>query len=176
MITGLRLQKIWGIKKMCNVKKEEELYKPMSIWLKQYVEDKYKSYRVISLDTHSEKLDSVLSKQGIVINQAIGIDIKIDVLAIAKKRNKTKLFFIEAKKNPLTLKDLGQLWAYCKLIDPEEAFLMSSGGIGSLNKVLKTYLREDLLDFGKDEKIKKMTVAKWDIKSDSPDMINKIPK
>ena len=51
---------------------------------------------------------------------------QIDVLGIAKKKNNVKLIFIEAKKTKLTLRDLGQLWAYCKLVDPEEAFLLTS--------------------------------------------------
>jgi len=53
---------------------------------------------------------------------ANGVDIQIDVLAIVKKDKDIKLFFIEAKKTKLTLRDLGQLWAYCKLVDPDEAF------------------------------------------------------
>ena len=52
------------------------------------------------------------------------------------------------------LRDLGQLWAYCKLIDSEEAFLFSSTGLGSLNKLINSFRREDLLDFGEGKNIK----------------------
>ena len=60
-------------------------------------------------------------------------------LAIATKGDEVKLFFIEAKKTRLTLRDLGQLWAYCKLVDPDEAFLFSSENLGSLNKLLNVF-------------------------------------
>ena len=90
--------------------------------------------------------------------------------------DKAKLFFIEAKKTNLTLRDLGQLWAYCKLIDPEEAWLFSSCGIGSLQKLLLGFNREDLLDFGKGKKIKKMKVGVWDIRKQLPDFNNIFPK
>lgn len=155
---------------------EEELYEPMRVWLEQYVRDKYKRYDVISVDSHAERLDRVLAKYGVIKEMANGVDIQIDVLAIAKKNNDVKLFFIEAKKTRLTLRDLGQLWAYCKLVDPDEAFLFSSAGLGSLNKLLNAFRREDLLDFGDGKKIKKMIVGKWDVTKNTVDYNSVVPK
>ena len=86
------------------------------------------------------------------------------------------MFFIEAKKTNLTLRDLGQLWSYCKLIDPEEAFLMTSAGLGTLNKLLNIFKREDLLDYGSGKFIKKMKVSTWNLTSGNPDLSNMIPK
>lgn len=156
--------------------KEEDLYEPMRIWLEQYVKDKYKKYNVIAVDAHAERLDRVLEKYDVKNEMAIGVDIQIDVLAIAKKGSDIKLFFIEAKKTRLTLRDLGQLWAYCKLIDPDEAFLLTSGELGSLNKLLNASRREDLLDFGDGSKIKKMRVGKWDVAKNTLDYNSLIPK
>ncbi len=155
---------------------EEELYEPMKGWLGQYLEDKYVGYEIIALDTHSERLDRVLARYGIVNEMAIGVDIQIDVLGIARKNNKIKLFFIEAKKTKLTLRDLGQLWAYCKLIDPEEAFLLTSSDFGSLRKLLIMLKREDLLDFGDGKNIKKMRIGKWSIEKNAPELDSIIPK
>ena len=68
------------------------------------------------------------------------------------------------------------MWAYCKLCDPLEAFLLSSYGLGSLNKLFNNLLREDLLDFGDGKLIKKMKVGKWDIMTNSIDYNSLIPK
>lgn len=155
---------------------ENELYEPMRCWLEQYLVDNYKGYEIITVDTSKERLDRALAKYDIVIEMANGIDIQIDVLGIARKKTTIKLFFIEAKKTKLTLRDLGQLWAYCKLIDPEEAFLFSSEGLGSLNKLINTFRREDLLDFGERKKIKKMKIAKWDVSKNSVDLHSLVPK
>ena len=155
---------------------EEELYEPMRLWLEQYVKDKYKKYDVIAVDAHAERLDRVLARYGIVNEMAVGVDIQIDVLAIAKRDADIKLFFIEAKKTKLTLRDLGQLWAYCKLVDPDEAFLLTSADLGSLLKLLKVFRREDLLDFGSGKKIKKMRVARWDMTKNTIDFNSLIPK
>lgn len=159
-----------------NVKNEFELYLPMKNWLQGYLEDKYKGDKIITVDAHAERLDRVLAKYDIVNDLAVGVDIQIDILGIAKRESTIKLFFIEAKKTNLTLRDLGQLWAYCKLIDPEEAFLMTSAGLGTLNKLLNSFKREDLLDYGSGKFIKKMKISTWNLTSGTPDLSTMIPK
>ena len=163
-----------------NVKKEVELYAEMSIWLKQYLEDKYKreNCKIVTIDCHSVTLDKVLEEYGIIdfFPQTVGLQIEIDVLGMAIWKNKSKLFFIEAKKTKLNLQNLGQLLVYCKLCNPEEAFLLSSAGVGTLDKVLLNLSREDLLDFGSGRRVKKIKVAKWDLSRHSIDYNSIMPK
>ena len=161
-----------------NVKKEFELYEPMRRWLQIYLEEKYSGWDVITIDSHSRTLDLYLEENGVIDNypETVGLDIQIDVLGILKKGNSTKIAFIEAKKTQLNLHDLGQLWAYCKLCDPTEAFLLSSAGLGSLNKILNNLARTDLLNFGDSKIIKQMQVGKWDLNTDSIDFKTLVPK
>ena len=161
-----------------NVRKEFELYEPMRAWLQKYLEDKYKGAEVITIDAHARTLDVFLEEQEVIDKypQAVGLYIQIDVLGIVKQKIKTSLVFIEAKKTQLNLHDLGQLWAYCRLCDPMEAFLLSSAGIGSLNKILNNLRRVDLLNFGDGKTIKSMQVGKWDISSNSIDHKTLVPK
>ena len=165
---------------MNNVKKESDLYIPMKEWLIKYLKDKYKRHncRIIVEDSHAVTLDSVLEKNGVIqyYPQTVGLDIQIDVLGIVIWETKSELVFIEAKKTQLNLHDLGQLWAYCRLCDPAEAFLLSSAGMGSLDKVLKNLRREDLLDYGDGKRIKKMCVASWDISRNEINHASMIPK
>jgi hypothetical protein len=156
--------------------REFDLYPPMCEWLRQYLSDKYKNCDIVVVDTHSERLDRALHRYGITYDIALGIDIQIDVLGIVRSNGNLKLFFVEAKKTNLTLKDVGQLWAYCKLINPEEAFLLTSSGLGSLNKLLNVYNREDLLDFGDGKRIKKMKIALWNLKTNAPEPSTMYPK
>lgn len=161
-----------------NVKKEFELYEPMRKWLQQYLTDKYPKSKVITIDSHARTLDLFLEENGVIdfYSQTIGLDIQIDVLGIVIGRGMPQIVFIEAKKTQLNLHDLGQLWAYCKLCDPAEAFLLSSYGLGSLNKILNNLSRTDLLDFGDGRRIKKMKVAKWDITKNAIDYQTLVPK
>ena len=84
---------------------ENELYEPMRCWLEQYLKDNYKGYDIITVDTSQERLDRALKRYDIINEMATGVDIQIDVLGIARKKNIVKLFFIEAKKTKLTLRD-----------------------------------------------------------------------
>ena len=78
--------------------REFDLYPPMQEWLELYLRDKYKSSdEIIVVDAHSERLDRVLRKYNIIQEEAIGVDIQIDVLGIVKKAGKVKLFFIDRK-------------------------------------------------------------------------------
>lgn len=160
------------------VRLENELYEPMRAWLHQYLEDKYKGATIITVDSHARTLDLFLEEYNVIDHypQIIGLDIQIDVLGIVVKNGKTQIFFIEAKKTQLNLHDLGQLWAYCKLCDPAEAFLLSSNGLGSLNKILNNLSRTDLLEFGDGKRIKKMQVGKWDIGKSTIDYKTLVPK
>ena len=150
----------------------------MRCWLQTYLEEKYPGATIITVDSHAQTLDLFLEKYGVIDNypQTVGLDIQIDVLGIIIKGKKTSIVFIEAKKTQLNLHDLGQLWAYCKLCDPAEAFLLSSAGLGSLNKILNNFNRLDLLDFGDGKRIKQMQVGKWDTSANGIDFRTLIPK
>lgn len=163
---------------MNNVRYEQDLYLPMCKWLETYLKDKYRGYDVLVIDSHAITLDKALEQNNVISKfpQVVGLDIQIDVLGIVKNNNEVKIVFIEAKKTALTLHDLGQLWAYSKLCNPAEAFLLSSKGLGSLEKILKNLNREDMLDYGDGKKIKKMNVAKWDILRNTIDNNTIIPK
>jgi hypothetical protein len=164
---------------MNNVKKEIELYPEMCKWLKTYLSDKYKNKcKIEVVDCHSVNLDSVLDKFDIIkyYPQVVGLKIQIDILGMAIWDKAAKIFFIEAKKTHLNLQDLGQLLIYCKLCNPEEGYLLSSLGLGSLKKVLINLKREDLLDFGTGKRIKKIKAAKWDLVKKTIDNHTIIPK
>ena len=166
---------------MSDVKKEIELYNPMCDWLESNLKDRYKrsSCEIHVIDSHALVLDKILTKYNVIdyFPQTVGLDIQIDVLGIVVFENKKpELHFIEAKKTALNLHDLGQLWAYCKLCDPADAYLLSSAGKGSLSKVLENLHREDLLDFGNGKTIKKMKIGKWDVDRKTIDYLSLVPR
>ncbi|MBO4690293.1 MAG: hypothetical protein J5621_05410 [Paludibacteraceae bacterium] len=150
----------------------------MRLWLHGYLSDKYRGADIITIDSHARTLDVYLEEYGIIDQypETVGLDIQIDVLGIIKRVRQADIVFIEAKKTQLNLHDLGQLWAYCKLCSPAEAFLLSSGGMGSLNKIFNNLHRTDLLSYGDGKLLKKMQVAKWDITKNSLDYKTLVPK
>jgi len=143
---------------------EKDYYPEVEAWLNQYLKDKYKGYKVITTyEGHKHNIDVVLKKYDIDLPDAKGLNIEIDVIGILKRKEIVKLVFVEVKAVPLTLNHLGQLWGYCQLLNPDEAFLISPEGIGSLTKILFDLRRIDILQYGKNKQYKSMKVAQWDI-------------
>lgn len=165
---------------MNKVKREIDLYPDMCKWLESYLKDKYRNEAcsVFVIDCHSVYLDSILIEYNVIeyYPQVIGLKIEIDVLGIVIWKNSAKIFFIEAKKTQLNLQNLGQLLVYCLLCNPEEAFLLSSASLGTLNNVLKNLGREDLLKYESEKSLKRIIVGKWDISRKSLDYQSVIPK
>ena len=156
--------------------REKDLYPEIERWLKQYLEDRYPRMEIITTHkTSGMTLDTYLSYHNIDVKEAIGLSIKVDIVGIIRSKKKTKLAFVEVKDKPLSLSDLGQLWGYTQLIDPAESFLISSKGLGGLDKVLKVLKREDLLVYGK-KRDKHMKVVKWDSRRGTIDSFSLIPK
>ena len=148
-----------------NVRSEFDLYLGMCKWLETYLKDKFKNKRceVFVLDCHSVYLDSILDKYDVIqyYPQVVGLKIEIDVLGIVRWKDRAEIYLIEAKKTALNLQNLG---------------LLSSSGLGSLEKVLNNLNREDLLDYGSGKKIKKIKVARWDVTKDGIDNHSIVPK
>ena len=157
-------------------KEEEKLYPEIKEWLQNYLADKYKGYSVeTTFETSRRNLDVVLKSKGYQCKEAIGLQIKIDVVGILKRGNDFKLVFVEVKDKDLTLKDLGQLWGYTQLINPIESFLISSKGLGRLSHLFNVLRREDLLKFGT-KTSKFMQIAKWDKRRNCIDYSSLVPK
>jgi len=155
---------------------ERDLYPDVAEWLDKYLKDKYKGYNIeTTFVTYKKALDVVLKERGIILNEAIGLSIKVDVIGILKRGNNSRLVFVEVKDKPLNLKDLGQLWGYTQLINPVESFLISSEGLGTLSYILNVLKREDLLRYGKKGE-RFMRVAKWDVRRKCIDYDTLIPK
>lgn len=159
-----------------NVKLEKDLYPDMCVWLRTYLEDYYRNEKIIVEDTSQQNLDVILEKYGILNEypETVGIGMQIDVLGIVKTKRKSFLFFIEAKKTQLNTHDFGQILVYCRICNPERAFLFSSAGMGKLEKLIKE--REDITSYSADKKIKMIQIGKWDVVRRMPDVTSIIPK
>jgi len=155
---------------------ERDLYPDIKNWLDKYLKDKYKGYSIeTTFETYKKTLDAILKKRNIILKEAIGLSIKIDIIGILKRANISELVFVEVKNKPLTLKDLGQLWGYTQLINPLESFLISSKGLGSLSYIFNVLKREDLLRYST-KGGRFMRIAKWDVRRKSIDYDTLIPK
>jgi len=136
--------------------KEQETYKPLCIWLKNFIKDTYGEDSQV-FDTSAQTLNNFVrtnmesfSQIEDKIKGLEDFDIRPDVVGISS--NSKKLFFIESKIVALGIKEIGQLWAYSVIANPENSFLISTKNVSS--SLLKIIAQsKTFLDYGDNKKI-----------------------
>jgi hypothetical protein len=92
-------------------------------------------------------------------------DIRADVLGIVSSKLSTRLAIVECKNRTITLAHLSQLLGYCRVAQPEYAFILSPFGASSmLKRLLQTYGRKDVLEYQhkKGKVPRSLVIARWD--------------
>lgn len=137
---------------------EIDTYKPLSIWLKSYIKQKFNEDSDV-FDTSSQTLANYFSmnfkasdKYREKIKNLDDLNIRPDIIGISNKSN--KIFFIESKIVSLGVKELGQIWSYSVLADPFQSFLISTKEISkSLLNVYAQNKEKKFLNFNKNKEI-----------------------
>jgi hypothetical protein len=154
---------------------EEKLLLPCREWLAGFLRQKYRGATITILeDTDRRQLRYPLNDAGLAerFPECSAWEVKVDVVATFQRRKSTNLVFVELKARPISLVDVGQLLGYCRVCHPSSAYLLSSAGISSqLERLLTTYGRTDVLDFGNDV----IRVGAWDVGKGEPDWSSMIP-
>jgi hypothetical protein len=137
---------------------EIDTYKPLTIWLKSYIKQKFNEDSDV-FDTSSQTLANYFSmnfKTSDRYRQKIknlgDLNIRPDIIGISTKTN--KIFFIESKIVSLGVKELGQIWSYSVLADPFQSFLISTKEISkSLLNVYAQNKDKKFLNFNTNKEI-----------------------
>ena len=124
-----------NIKKLEKKISEQQTYKPLCDWLKIYIKENLNEESQV-FDTSAQTLNNYLrtnldnfSYIEEKIKNLEDFDIRPDVVGITNDTN--KIFFIESKIVSLGIKEVGQLWAYSVVANPEMSFLISTKEISS---------------------------------------------
>ena len=143
-------------------KKELELYKPILIWLQEYLSNKFPRSTIRTFDVHSIDLSEFLQKSPYkkFFPEYPTYKIRVDLLGLIIKNDICSIVFVEVKDTSLSLINLSQLIGYCKIVIPGNAFLISPKGLGRpLHSLLNIYKRNDILEYSNGKSIK---IIKWD--------------
>ncbi|MFH1825135.1 MAG: hypothetical protein ABH873_07945 [Candidatus Firestonebacteria bacterium] len=134
---------------------EQQLYQPISIWFKDYLE--YKGFRGVKVhDTSAYYLDKFVIQNDLhkEFDFCDKFKIKPDIVGFFSN---SKIGFVEVKIGELTLKDIGQLLGYCLVALPEVAIILSPKQPSiNLIKILKA--NHSLLNY---EGYKRIKIGVW---------------
>jgi hypothetical protein len=147
-------------------KQEIQLYPSMLVWLERYLRNKHPQAQVSVHDVHATDLSDFFVTQPLQVRQYFPAyatyKIRVDLLGIVEENGACLLTFVEVKDGSLSLINLSQLIGYCKVVLPENAFLVSPAGTTpSLHQLLHHFNRRDILQYDCSQPHRTVRVAKW---------------
>ena len=157
---------------------EIEMYPDIIEWLKKNLEQKFgkKAKKITVLDTHDSDLLNFIMQLNYqkFFPEFSTYKIRQDITGFIEYDDKVELIFVECKNTSLSLIHLSQLIGYSCIALPIYSILLSPQGMGqTLNKLLKSYNRLDILEFRPKRMIQ---VIKWDKTKQDVDYMNSIVK
>jgi len=146
---------------MSSTGSESRLYQPIRCWLGELLKGHNPRARVEVLDTSQRSLSRVLEDKGWTgsFQGWETFDVHVDITGFVFGRNRCMIHLIEVKRNPITLRDVGQLLGYCKVVGPSLGLIVSPRGLSkAMSSLFEVYRRIDVLDYGAGRPI---VVARW---------------
>lgn len=146
---------------------EQLMYPEVREWLKNFLQQRHRRCEVCVLDTSRLPVYRALRSLEIsgLPSDWVSWDVRVDVLGIITSERAVQLALVECKNSAITLTHLSQLLGYCRVVQPEYAFLLSPMGVSSmLKRLLATYRRKDILQYQLNAKrtLRSIVVARWD--------------
>ncbi|OHB63949.1 MAG: hypothetical protein A2168_08920 [Planctomycetes bacterium RBG_13_50_24] len=142
---------------------EVDLYEPVRAWLERVLKARFKRMNVRTYDSHKTNLSRLIQDLGLqsLFPQFNAWDVKVDVTGIVSNAKIGYIALVECKIKQLTLRDLGQLLGYSKVVNPILSVLTSpSSPSDPLITLLKDYGRLDVLEYGPESR--HIRIARWD--------------
>lgn len=137
------------------------MYLPVAKWLRATLKDIRPGYSHKVFNTSRTKLQALIEREGLqrLFPLFPTYEIMVDLTAILKRGRHAYLGFIECKLNPISLKDIGQLWGYAKVAQPMFALIISPTGLSeAVRQLLQVHQRYEILDYAPSRRIR---VATW---------------
>ena len=152
------------------------MYPDIIEWLKKNLSQKFgnKANTITVLDTHDSDLSNFIMQLNYqkFFPEFSTYKIRQDITGFIEYNDKVDLVFVECKNTSLSLIHLSQLIGYSCIAMPIYSILLSPQGMGqTLNKLLKSYNRLDILEFRPKRMIQ---IIKWDTNKQDIDYMNSL--
>ena len=142
---------------------ELDLYEPVRLWLKKVLKGRYRRMNVRVFDSHNIRLSRLINDLGFQnqFPQFNAWDVRVDVTGIVSNGKVGYIAFVECKIKQLTLRDVGQLLGYSRVVNPILSVLTSPASpTDPLITLLQDYGRIDVLEYGPEQRY--IRIGRWD--------------
>ena len=155
---------------------EIEMYPDVIEWLKKNLAQKFgnNTNKITVLDTHDSDLSNFIMQLNYqrFFPEFSTFKIRQDITGFIEYKDKVDLILVECKNSSLSLIHLSQIIGYSCIALPIYAILLSPYGMGqTLNKLLKSYNRLDILEFRPKRTVQ---IIKWDKNKQDVDYVNSL--
>jgi len=158
---------------------EKDLYPVISNWLSRLLKSRFGRSKIIVEDTSRIKLSRWLENKGINSRVRYGqfFDFKVDISAAIIGDKGVRLYLMECKTKPITIKDLSQILGYGRIVEPYRAVIISPSGVSkNLFRLIMVSGRTDVLRYNHTKKTDSLIrICKWDIERNDVDFLASIP-
>ena len=151
------------------------MYPGVIEWFGNYLSAYHKRSKIEVFNTSQVLLSRFLETKDYhrCFREYLTFEIKVDITGIIRTQKRAFLSFIECKLKPITLKDVSQLLGYSRVAQPLYSLIISPKGISkSMNYLLKTFNRYDILEYGQEKSIR---VASWNYAKKEIDISTLLP-
>ncbi len=154
--------------------KEQDLYPDIAAWLRTRLRSLYSGWSVEVFDTSRFRLSTFLERTGVgLFPGSEAFEIEVDITGVLRRGSAAQLAFVECKAGPISLNDVGQILGYSRVASPTLSAIISPRGISSsLDLLLSTYNRVDILEYGSGKRIK---IETWDLSRKQVDPTSVLP-
>lgn len=147
--------------------KKKELSSNLLIWLKKFLSDKFSStHEVLEVFMPTSNLSKLPNKHIKSCENYSAWEFTPDILGILKNKTngKIELVLMNRSVSALSLKEIGEIYIYSKLVNSKLSFLVSLNGVSSEVGLLllEDEIRNRLLIYGNQNEI---IVFSWDEKN-----------
>lgn len=156
--------------------KHQEWHGDVAIWLKSLLDRHLPNWHsdvfVTSRLEQGDFLDGEKLFKAFPMLAAFGT--RVDVTAVIRRGDKVRLALADCKAGLVTLKDVGPLLAYSRIVSPALALILSPDGISNaLRFLMRSRSLEDSFHYGEGRSIK---VGRWDLHRKKVDMRSLVPR
>jgi len=152
---------------------KQELTKKTAEWLKDFLSKKYDVLDVLIPESNLSKIRNEYIKS---CKDYSSWEFKPDVLGIVKNRDngEIELVLLNRSVSSISLKEIGELYCYSKLVNSKMSFLLSLNGVSNEVGILllDTDAKKRLLNYGDGKEI---VILSWDLKKNGVNYDSVIP-
>lgn len=145
-------------------------------WLHEYLEKKYSKSHSIEVFQPKSNISKIANSKIKKLDGYSSFEFKPDILGLLEdiETKEISLILLNRSISSISLREIGEMYCYCKLANPEFAFIVSLKGVAEEIQLLllNKNMEKSILNYTNDNSI---ILARWNTNNDNLDQDSIFP-